>query len=141
MAWIEANEPLSAFDYNGNGRIDFADVVWLFGSLGSSPARTYRVTAAAVGPGRISPSGVVAVPAGGNVTFALRSESALPGPTGTQSGYRVACRVLVDPAVAPTPYPAGHYAPYIDFTPSYTLENVRADHTVYGVFSYFVMYA
>ncbi len=28
-----ANEPVSAFDYNGNGRIDFADVVWLFNNL------------------------------------------------------------------------------------------------------------
>jgi beta propeller repeat protein len=33
MAWIEANEPVSAFDYNGNGRIDFADVTWLFNNL------------------------------------------------------------------------------------------------------------
>ena len=33
MTWIAANEPVSAFDYNGNGRIDFADVVWLFNNL------------------------------------------------------------------------------------------------------------
>ena len=33
MTWIAANEPVAAFDYNGNGRIDFADVVWLFNSL------------------------------------------------------------------------------------------------------------
>jgi PKD repeat protein len=33
MTWIAANEPLSAFDYNGNGRIDFAGVVWLFNHL------------------------------------------------------------------------------------------------------------
>ncbi len=33
MAWIAANEPIAAFDYNGNGRIDFADVVWLFNHL------------------------------------------------------------------------------------------------------------
>ena len=33
MAWIGANEPLAAFDYNENGRIDFADVVWLFNNL------------------------------------------------------------------------------------------------------------
>jgi hypothetical protein len=33
MSWITANEPLSAFDYNGNSRIDFADVVWLFNHL------------------------------------------------------------------------------------------------------------
>ncbi len=33
MTWIPANEPLSAFDFNGNGRIDFADVVWLFNHL------------------------------------------------------------------------------------------------------------
>ena len=31
MNWIAANEPVSAFDHNANGRIDFADVVWLFG--------------------------------------------------------------------------------------------------------------
>lgn len=33
MTWIAANEPLKAFDYNANGRIDFADVVWLFNHL------------------------------------------------------------------------------------------------------------
>jgi PKD repeat protein len=33
MTWISANEPVVAFDYNGNGRIDFADVVWLFNHL------------------------------------------------------------------------------------------------------------
>jgi PKD repeat protein len=33
MAWIGANEPPAAFDYNGNGRIDFADVTWLFNHL------------------------------------------------------------------------------------------------------------
>ena len=33
MDWIAANEPVTAFDYNGNGRIDFADVVWLFDHL------------------------------------------------------------------------------------------------------------
>jgi hypothetical protein len=27
------NEKFAAFDYNGNGRIDFADVVWLFNTL------------------------------------------------------------------------------------------------------------
>jgi len=26
MTWIAANEPVSAFDYNGNGRNDLADV-------------------------------------------------------------------------------------------------------------------
>ena len=30
---IADHEPLEAFDYNGNGRIDFADVVWLFNHL------------------------------------------------------------------------------------------------------------
>jgi hypothetical protein len=30
MIQIKANRPISAFDYNRNGRIDFADVVWLF---------------------------------------------------------------------------------------------------------------
>ena len=33
MTWISANEPTALFDYNGNGRIDFADVVWLFNHL------------------------------------------------------------------------------------------------------------
>ena len=33
MTWIAINEPASVFDYNGNGRIDFADVVWLFNNL------------------------------------------------------------------------------------------------------------
>lgn len=33
MAWIGANEPVTAFDYNGNGRTDFADVVLLFNHL------------------------------------------------------------------------------------------------------------
>jgi len=30
---IGENEPVAAFDYNGNGRIDFADVTWLFNNL------------------------------------------------------------------------------------------------------------
>jgi PKD repeat protein len=33
MEWIAANEPVSGFDCNGNGRVDFADVVWLFNHL------------------------------------------------------------------------------------------------------------
>ena len=33
MSWIAANEPVAGFDYNGNGRVDFAAVVWLFNSL------------------------------------------------------------------------------------------------------------
>ncbi len=33
MTWIAANEPVVAFDYNGTGRIDFADVVLLFNAL------------------------------------------------------------------------------------------------------------
>ncbi len=33
MTWIAANEPVSAFDYTGNGHIDFADIVWLFNHL------------------------------------------------------------------------------------------------------------
>lgn len=33
MIWIAANEPLSAFDYNANGRIDIADVVSLLNHL------------------------------------------------------------------------------------------------------------
>jgi hypothetical protein len=33
MEWIAANEPVSAFDLNRNGRIDFADIVRLFGEI------------------------------------------------------------------------------------------------------------
>ncbi len=33
MTRITANEPVPAFDYTCNGRIDFADVVWLFNNL------------------------------------------------------------------------------------------------------------
>ena len=33
MEWIAAHEPVSAFDLNGNGRIDFADIVRLFGKV------------------------------------------------------------------------------------------------------------
>ena len=33
MTWIAANEPVAAFDFNGNGRIDFADIAWLFDHL------------------------------------------------------------------------------------------------------------
>jgi len=34
MTWIAANEPIKAFDYNANGQIEFADVRWLFETLG-----------------------------------------------------------------------------------------------------------
>ncbi len=33
MTRIAENEPVAAFDYDGNGRIDFADVVRLFNYL------------------------------------------------------------------------------------------------------------
>jgi PKD repeat protein len=33
MEWIAVNEPVDAFDLNGNGRIDFADIVGLFGEI------------------------------------------------------------------------------------------------------------
>jgi PKD repeat protein len=33
MDWISANEPVTAFDPNGNGRIDFADVIALYEKL------------------------------------------------------------------------------------------------------------
>jgi len=33
MEWIGGNEPLTAFDMNGNGRIDFDDVVRVFYEL------------------------------------------------------------------------------------------------------------
>ncbi len=33
MDRVAGNEPLSLFGYNGNTRIDFTDVVWLFTHL------------------------------------------------------------------------------------------------------------
>ena len=33
MTWIAANEPVCAFDLNGNDRIDFADIVALFSEI------------------------------------------------------------------------------------------------------------
>ncbi len=33
MSWIARAELTEAFDYSGNRRIDFADVVWLFANL------------------------------------------------------------------------------------------------------------
>ena len=33
MDWCAANEPVECFDCTRNGRIDFADVVWLFNRL------------------------------------------------------------------------------------------------------------
>ena len=33
MDWIAANEPREAFGLNGNGRIDFADIVALFNEI------------------------------------------------------------------------------------------------------------
>jgi PKD repeat protein len=30
MDWIDTNEPAGIVDFNGNGRIDFADVIRLF---------------------------------------------------------------------------------------------------------------
>ena len=33
MSLIAAKEPVAGFDYNDNGRIDFADVVWLVDHL------------------------------------------------------------------------------------------------------------
>jgi hypothetical protein len=141
MDWIAANEPIAAFDYNGNSRIDFADVLGLFNNLNPSTPRTFTVTAVAMGPGRIVPSGTIAAPEGGNVTFTLTSESALPGPHDTQSGYLVGNHVLVDPTATPTPYPAGQYGPPGGGVRSYTLTNVQSDHTIYGVFYYFMMIA
>jgi hypothetical protein len=135
MAWLAANEPVPAFDFTRNDRIDFPDVVWLFNHLGTS-GRTFTITAAAIGPGRITPSGAIPVPQGGNVTFTLTSENALPTPHDTQSGYFVGNHVILDPVVTPTPYPKPQTWPQREYTPSYTLENVRSDHTVYGVFYY-----
>ncbi|HIH02418.1 MAG TPA: 6-bladed beta-propeller, partial [Methanoregulaceae archaeon] len=33
ISWIAANEPVDAFDFNGNARIDFDDAVALFDRL------------------------------------------------------------------------------------------------------------
>lgn len=33
LPWITENELMAVFDYNGNGGIDFADVVWLCNNL------------------------------------------------------------------------------------------------------------
>jgi hypothetical protein len=33
MTWIAENEPIDAFDLNGNNRIDFSDIVQLFGEV------------------------------------------------------------------------------------------------------------
>ncbi len=141
MSWIAANEPTGLFDYNGNGRIDFGDVVWLFNHLGGPAETTFTVRAVAIGPGEIVPSGNVTVPEGGNVTFSLESRSELPTPYSTQSGYYVHNEIFVDPTVVPTPHPT--IAPYGpgSFTPSYTLSNVRSDHTVYAVFYYTMVIA
>jgi hypothetical protein len=137
MTWIVDNEPLAAFDYNGNGRVDFADVVWLFDHLGDLPAgRTYTVMAAAVGPGEIAPAGNVTVGEGENITFILINRGTLPTPYATQSGYLVRSEVRVDPSVVPTPYPFPVSGGDWYSTRSYTLTDVRANHTVYGVFSY-----
>jgi hypothetical protein len=140
MSWISANEPVSAFDYNGNGRIDFADVVWLFNHLDVPAETTFTVTAVAVGPGAISPSGDIPVPEGGDITFSLENRGVLPTPYATQNGYVVGNYVLVDPAVPPTPHPIEHQGGHSS-TPSYSLHDVRSNHTVYGVFYYDHVYA
>jgi PKD repeat protein len=140
MGWIAANEPISAFDFNGNGRIDFADVVWLFNNLDIPPARTFTVTAVAVGPGAIIPSGNISVPEGRDITFSLENRGVLPTPYATQNGYVVGNYVLVDPTVTPTPHPIEHQGGHSSM-PSYTLHDVRSNHTVYGVFYYDHIYA
>ena len=139
MAWIEANEPVVLFDYNGNGHVDFADVVWLFNHLGTPAERTFTVTAIAMGPGEITPSGNVTVPKGGTITFSLVSRSTRPTPHDTQSGFGVHNAVVVDPITTPTPYPTAMYGG--TFTQSYTLYDVRANHTVYGIFYYYEIIA
>ncbi len=139
LSWIEANEPVPVFDYSGNRKIDFADVVWLFKNLDVPSVKTFTVTAVAVGPGAIMPSGTVEVQRGENVTFTLGVSGDVVTPHDTQSGWVVGNYVLVDPAVVPTPVPeptggyGGMYGPNT-FTPSYSLRNVRANHTVYGCF-------
>ena len=146
MDWIADNEPVASFDFNGNGQIDFNDVVWLFNNFDTPPVRTYTVTAVAIGPGTITPSGRIAVPEGENVTFTMTHEKAMPTPYSTQSGYYGCNLVLVDPTVTPTPFPTPEqWAPWVpnpsNFTPSYTLHDVRSDHTVYSCFYYTMVVA
>ena len=50
MTWIAANQPVHRFDFNGNGRIDFADVVSLFNDMGSSPPPARVIISATVAP-------------------------------------------------------------------------------------------
>ncbi|MEN6343150.1 MAG: NosD domain-containing protein [Methanospirillum sp.] len=144
MTWIQEHEA-RWFDFNENGRIDFGDVVWLYNTFDTSPNRTFTVTAIAMGPGRIAPSGEIAVPEGGNITFNLTSQSALPAPHDTQSGYLVDFRIFVDPSVTPTPAPVPTMRAVSQtrhgYPPTFTLRDVRSDHTVYAWFYYFVMYA
>jgi PKD repeat protein len=33
MDWIYYNEPVAGFDFNGDGKIDFNDTVWLFNQI------------------------------------------------------------------------------------------------------------
>lgn len=135
MIWIAANEPPGPFDYTGNGRVDFADVVRLFERLGAPARGTFTVTAAAIGPGIVQPSGHLLVREGEDVTFTLHVGPGVPLPHATQSGVIVGNEVVVDPAVMPTLHPDndGGYG-HANFTSSYTLRDVRANHTVYGVF-------
>ena len=135
MSWIAANEPPGPFDYTGNGRVDFADVVRLFERLGAPARGTFTVTAGAIGPGIVQPSGHLLVREGEDVTFTLHVGPGVPLPHATQSGVIVGNEVVVDPAVMPTLHPDndGGYG-HANFTSSYTLRDVRANHTVYGVF-------
>ncbi len=135
MTWIAANEPPGLFDYTGNGRIDFADVVRLFERLGAPARRTFTVTAAAIGPGIVQPSGHLLVRESEDINFTLHVGPGVPLPHATQSGVIVGNEVVVDPVVMPTLHPDndGGYG-HANFTSSYTLRDVRANHTVYGVF-------
>jgi thermitase len=33
IEWVSGNEPISAFDFSGNGRIDFTDINKLYGCM------------------------------------------------------------------------------------------------------------
>jgi PKD repeat protein len=136
MSWSAANEPTAAFDYNANGRIDFADVVRLFDRLDAPARRTFTVTADAIGPGIIQPSGHLPVREGEDITFTLHVGPGVPLPHATQSGVIIGNEVVVDPAAIPTLHPdgGGGYPGSTTFTSSFTLSDVRADHAVYGVF-------
>ncbi len=111
------------FDYNGNGRIDFADVVWLFNHIGAplvtstpTPIVSYGVPNAAFTANRLTGSARFNVqfhghldryPTGWDWTFGDGATSTLQNPSHefTESGraYTVTLRVTNPAGEDPTP--------------------------------------